>query len=395
MTSALMTSDFGVGGALMDLAADGRTAAELPLTAAATQVVKPTVLVVDDTPANLTLLANLLNKTYRVLLANSGAKALEIAARSLPDVIVLDVMMPVMDGYEVCRRLKADPRTCDAPVLFLTALLQPADEARGFEAGGADFVQKPFHPQTVLARVATQAQVKAWRDALKDRNVWLQEELVARVSEVERLRDTTLFVMISLAEFRDQETGNHVRRTQEYVRTLATWLATEAPQPIELSAAEIDQLARSAPLHDIGKVAIPDAILLKPGPLSPEEWAVMRTHPMHGWELLRRASKRIGDQGMYLTYAMEIARHHHEKWDGSGYPDGLVGEAIPLSARLMAAADVYDALISRRPYKEPMSHETALEWIRGHSGKHFDPAVVEAIEATKEQLRQIAHLLQD
>ncbi len=164
-------------------------------------------------------------------------------------------------------------------MLFLTALSQPADEARGFEAGGADFVQKPFHPQTVLARVATQAQVKAWRDALKDRNAWLQEELVARVGEVERLRDTTLFVMISLAEFRDQETGNHVRRTQEYVRTLATWLATEAPRRIALSAAEIDQLARSAPLHDIGKVAIPDAVLLKPGPLSAEEWVVMRTHP--------------------------------------------------------------------------------------------------------------------
>ena len=356
---------------------------------------KPTVLVVDDTPANLTLLANLLNKGYRVLLANSGARALEIALRTPPDVVVLDVMMPEMDGYEVCRRLKADARTCDAPVLFLTALSQPADEARGFEAGGADFVQKPFHPQTVLARVATQVQVKAWRDALKDRNAWLQNELVDRVQEVERLRDTTLFVMISLAEFRDQETGNHVRRTQEYVRVLASWLASEAPQPVELSAHEIDQLARSAPLHDIGKVAIPDAILLKPGPLTPDEWTVMRTHPMHGWELLRRAALRIGEQGVFLTYAMEIARYHHEKWDGSGYPDGLAGADIPLAARLMAAADVYDALISRRPYKEPMSHEDALVWISSQSGSHFDPAVVAALHATKDRLRQIALILKD
>ena len=367
-------------------------AANLPLGAPGR---KPTVLVVDDTPANLTLLANLLNRSYRVLLANSGARALEIALRSPPDVVVLDVMMPEMDGYEVCRLLKADARTCDAPVLFLTALSQPADESRGFEAGGADFVQKPFHPQTVLARVATQVQVKAWRDALKDRNAWLQNELADRVQEVERLRDTTLFVMISLAEFRDQETGNHVRRTQEYVRVLANWLASEAPQPIEMSEHAIDQLARSAPLHDIGKVAIPDAILLKPGPLTPDEWTVMRTHPMHGWELLRRAAQRIGEQGLFLTYAMEIARHHHEKWDGSGYPDGLTGEDIPLSARLMAAADVYDALISRRPYKEPMSHEDALDWISSQSGSHFDPAVVEALHATKDRLRQIALVLKD
>ncbi|MEO9100907.1 MAG: two-component system response regulator [Burkholderiaceae bacterium] len=393
--SALKKVDLGPSAALSELLLSRPPASEPVLATTAAAAAKPTVLVVDDTPANLTLLANLLNKHYRVLIANSGAKALEIAMRSPPDVVVLDVMMPLMDGYEVCRRLKADPRTCDAPVLFLTALSQPADEARGFEAGGADFVQKPFHPQTVLARVATQAQVKAWRDALKDRNAWLQEELVARVGEVERLRDTTLFVMISLAEFRDQETGNHVRRTQEYVRTLATWLATESPQRIALSAAEIDQLARSAPLHDIGKVAIPDAILLKPGPLSADEWVVMRTHPMHGWELLRRASNRIGEQGMFLTYAMEIARHHHEKWDGSGYPDGLAGEDIPLSARLMATADVYDALISRRPYKEPMSHETAIAWIRSQSGSHFDPVVVDALEATQQRLREIALLLKD
>ena len=395
MTGALMKVDFRAAARPAQPPIKAPPMAEPVWPTAAAPVAKPTVLVVDDTPANLTLLANLLNKNYRVLLANSGAKALEIAMRSLPDVIVLDVMMPEMDGYEVCRRLKADSRTCDAPVLFLTALSQPADEARGFEAGGADFVQKPFHPQTLLARVATQAQVKAWRDSLKDRNAWLQEELLNRVGEVERLRDTTLFVMISLAEFRDQETGNHVRRTQEYVRTLANWLANEAPRRVALSASQIDQLARSAPLHDIGKVAIPDAVLLKPGPLSAEEWVTMRTHPMHGWELLRRASSRIGDQGMFLTYAMEIARHHHEKWDGSGYPDGLVGEAIPLSARLMAAADVYDALISRRPYKEPMSHESALDWIRSQSGSHFDPSVIAALEATQDQLQQIALLLKD
>jgi len=356
----------------------------------------PRVLVVDDTPANLSLLANLLNKTYRVQLATSGAKALEIAQRSPPDLVVLDVMMPEIDGYEVCRRLKADPRTCHVPVLFLTALSRPEDESRGFEVGGADFIHKPFNPATVLARVATQLQVKAWHDALADRNRWLQRELDARMFEVDQLRDATLYVMVSFAEFRDEDTGNHVRRTQEYVRTLATWLSQQPDPAYQLDAERIDQLAKSAPLHDIGKVAIPDGILLKPGRLTDEEFLIMKTHAVRGWELLHRAAQRMGDDGsLFLQYAMEIARHHHERWDGSGYPDGLAGTAIPLSARLMAVADVYDALISRRPYKEPMAHEDALRYIREGAGAHFDPAVVQALEATVGQLAAIAQRWRD
>jgi putative two-component system response regulator len=371
---------------------------DLPVVAAVDAQVSPrtTILVVDDTPANLSLLANLLNDSYRVQLATSGAKALEIAQRQPPDLIVLDVMMPEMDGYEVCRRLKADPRTRDVPVLFLTALTRPEDESRGFEVGGADFIHKPFNPITVRARVATQLQAKAWLDATRERARWLQTELDERLREVDRLRDATLYVMVAFAEFRDQETGNHVRRTQEYVRTLARWLVRQPGSGVQMDEATIDLVAKSAPLHDIGKVAIPDGILLKPGRLTAEEFVIMRSHALRGWELLQRAADSMGTEGsLYLRYAMEIARHHHERWDGSGYPDGLAGEQIPLSARLMAVADVYDALISRRPYKEPIDHDVALSMVRQGSGSHFDPTIVQALMAEAGTLAAIAAQWQD
>ncbi len=354
------------------------------------------ILVVDDTPANLSLLSGLLSPRWRVRLAPSGAKALDLVRRQAPDLIVLDVMMPELDGYEVCRRLKADPATRDIPVLFLTALSQPEDETRGFECGGADFIHKPFNPATVLSRVATQLEAKQWRDTLHQRNTWLQQELQSRLAEVEQLRDATLHVMISFAEFRDEDTGFHVRRTQEYVRTLARWLADQPGNPMGLDADRIEDIAKSAPLHDIGKVAIPDGILLKPGRLTPDEMTVMKTHAMQGWVMLRRAAERMGHQGdRFLRYGMEIARHHHERWDGAGYPDGLGGAAIPLSARLMAVADVYDALISRRPYKEPMDHADAVAYIVAGSGGHFDPAVVQALLANQDTLQRIARQWSD
>jgi len=352
---------------------------------------RPTILVVDDTPANLVLLSGLLSPTYRVQLAPSGAKALELARRQGPDLVVLDIMMPCLDGYEVCRRLKDDLATKHIPVLFLSALNQAEDETRGFECGAADFIHKPFNAATVMARVATQLQAKSWRDAMSRRNHWLQEELQTRLAEVDQLREATLHVMVSFAEFRDEQTGHHVRRTQEYVRTLARWLTQQPDSGVCLTEEDIDHIAKSAPLHDIGKVAIPDSILLKPGRLSAEEMAVMRTHSMKGFEMLRRAAERLGPQGsVYLHYGMEIARHHHERWDGAGYPDRLAGRDIPLSARLMAVADVYDALISRRPYKEAMSHDAARAYIETHSGGHFDPQVVAAMAATHGELQRIA-----
>ncbi|MBQ0961044.1 two-component system response regulator [Ideonella sp. 4Y11] len=359
---------------------------------------RATLLVVDDTPANLNLLAGLLNSEHRVKLANTGARALEIALREPPDLVLLDVMMPEMDGFEVCRRLKADARTRDVPVIFVTAMSQPEDEARGFEVGGADFIHKPISPPILRSRVRTHLQVKASRDALKRRNAGLAEALAAQLDQVERLRDATMFVMVSLAEFRDQDTGNHVKRTQEYVRALAEYLSEhpgDDADAVRLDAGSIELLAKSAPLHDIGKVAIPDHILLKPGKLDDADFEVMKTHTLQGWEILQRAAQRMGGASDFLDFARQIARHHHERWDGRGYPDGLAGRAIPLAARLMAVADVYDALISRRPYKDPLPHAQAMAMLADGAGQHFDPRIVAAAQACEDRFIDIARAWKD
>jgi putative two-component system response regulator len=355
--------------------------------------VRANLLVVDDTPANLNLMAGLLNTDHRVRLANGGERALELALREPPDLVLLDVMMPEIDGYEVCRRLKHDARTRDVPVIFITAMSQVDDEARGFAAGAADFIHKPISPPILRARVRTHLQIKAWQDSLRNRNAGLEAELSAKLEQMERMRDATLYVMVSMAEFRDEDTGNHVKRTQEYVRVLADHLRRNPGDDADaarLDAPTVELLAKAAPLHDIGKVAIPDHILLKPGPLDAAAFEVMKTHAMHGWEMLRRAAQRIDGDTALLNHAMAIARHHHERWDGTGYPDRLRGQAIPLSARLMAVADVYDALISRRPYKEPMPHEEAVRRLDAGAGGHFDPAVVQAMRACEQQFIDIA-----
>lgn len=358
--------------------------------------VRSSLLVVDDEPANLSLLAGLLNTEHRVRLAPGGQRALELARREPPDLVLLDVVMPDMDGYAVCRELKRDPRTRDVPVIFVSAMSEVDEETRGFEAGAADYIHKPISPPVLRARVRTHLQVKAWQDSLHRRNAGLEAQLGERIGQLERLRDATLYAMVSLAEFRDSDTGNHVRRTQEYVRVLAEHLrSTGHPALAAADDETIELLAKSAPLHDIGKVAIPDHILLKPGPLDADAFETMKTHAMQGFEILRRAAERMGGDSGFLGYAMEIARHHHERWDGRGYPDGLAGEAIPVSARLMAVADVYDALISRRPYKEPMSHGEAMRRLDGGAGAHFDPQVVAAAHACEPAFIEIARQWHD
>ena len=212
---------------------------------------------------------------------------------------------------------------------------------------------------------------------MRDKNTWLEQEVKRRLSQVQRLQDASIYVMISLAEFRDECTGNHIRRTQEYVRLLAQQLALLPRYASQLTPDYVELLAKSAPLHDIGKIAIPDHILLKPGKLSADEFSIMQTHAMRGYDILCQADGYIGEQGDFLAIAMDIARYHHEKWDGSGYPHGLAGEAIPLTARLMALADVYDALHSTRPYKTAMSHAQAADIIQQGRGRHFDPELVD------------------
>lgn len=351
---------------------------------------KPTILVVDDTPDNLLLLTEVLRHDYRIKVATDGETALELVRGVPPALVLLDIMMPGMDGYEVCRQIKADPRTAHIPVIFLTAKAEIDDECRGLDLGAADYLTKPIVPRIVKARVRTQLALKASADFLRDQNAFLEQEVRSRTREVGVVQDVTIQVLASLAETRDADTGNHIRRTQHYVRVLADHLRRSPPFSDTLDAHTVHLLFMSAPLHDIGKVGIPDRILLKPGRLTPDEFVVMRRHAALGRAAIERAERALGMSVDFLRLAKEIAYSHHEKWDGSGYPDGLAGEAIPLSARLMAVADVYDALISRRVYKEPLPHDVAVAEILACRGTHFDPALVDAFVETQTALRQVA-----
>ena len=356
---------------------------------------KPTILCVDDTPANLYLLVELLKGAYRVKTATAGAQALQVAAASPPDLILLDVMMPGMDGYEVCRRLKADSATCDIPILFLTAKTQVEDEAHGLNLGAADYIHKPIRPPILLARVRHQLKIKHYNDLLQDRNHWLEEEVSRRITQLHRMQEATIHVITTLAEFRDEETGNHIRRTQEYMRLIVDEMSRFAEYADALTADRRLQIINSAPLHDVGKVAIPDTILLKPGRLTIEEFDIMKSHSIRGHEILSQAMKNLGDTGGFLETARQIARSHHEKWNGSGYPDGLAGTSIPLPARMMAVADVYDAVRSERPYKRGMSHDEAFTILRDGRGSHFDPQIVDVFLCFNEKVQQIRNLWTD
>ena len=357
---------------------------------------KPTVLIVDDTPANLQLMNDLLEDRYETRIANNGERALKAALQEpKPDLILLDIMMPGMDGYEVCRRLKADPATVHIPVIFLTAKAQVEDEQLGFDVGCVDYITKPISPPITLARVKMQLTLKAAADFLRDKNDYLEVEVRKRTREVRVVQDVTVMAMASLAETRDNETGNHIRRTQNYVRTLALKLREHGRFRTLLDDATVETLYKSAPLHDIGKVGIPDAILLKPGKLTPAEFEIMKTHTTLGRDAILAAEKLIDEPTSFLTLAREIAYCHQEKWDGSGYPQGLKGESIPLSARLMAIADVYDALISKRVYKPAFPHEKAVEIIHEGRDRHFDPVITDAFLANHEEFRKIAERFVD
>lgn len=352
---------------------------------------KPQVLVVDDTPDNLALMSDLLRDTCKVRVANSGERALRLLGNgSPPDLILLDIMMPGMDGYAVIRALKANPQTRDIPVLFLTAKSEVEDERIGLELGAVDYLTKPVSHAILQARVKIHLALKAQADFLRDKSAFLEAEVARRTREVLAVQDVTIHALASLAETRDNETGNHIRRTQHYVRMLAQHLSSQPRFAAKLTDNYILGLFKSAPLHDIGKVGIPDSILLKPGKLTEAEFEIMKTHTTLGRDALERAEKELGTSVEFLSIAKEIAHSHQEKYDGSGYPQGLAGDAIPLAARLMAVADVYDALISRRVYKEPFSHEKSVEIMRLGRGTHFDPDVFDAFLVLQDAFQQIA-----
>lgn len=357
-----------------------------------------TLLVVDDTPENLSVLGEILMPHYRVRAASSGERALLVAASEpRPELILLDIMMPGLDGYQVLSRLRENDATRDIPVVFVTALDAEEDEAKGLALGAADYITKPLRPPIVLARVRTQLELKDARDRMRDQNAWLESEVARRMAENQRIQDVAMRVLASVAEVRDMETGAHILRTQNYVRVLAQTLARNPAYSDVLTPEIIELYSKSAALHDLGKVGIPDAILLKPGKLDPEEWEVMKTHAKLGadaiWQAIR--SEPEGEGLEFLHVAMEIAHYHHEKWDGSGYPEGLSGTDIPLSARLMAVADVYDALICPRVYKAAMPEEEAIRIIVEGRGSHFDPALVDAFLACEQEFRAIAERYRD
>ena len=317
---------------------------------------RPTLLIADDEPTNLQVLRQILQADYRLLFAKDGLKAVELAHAEKPDLILLDVMMPNMTGHDACRALKADATTRDIPVIFVTAMADTEDEATGFELGAVDYIVKPVSAPIVRARVRTHLSL-----------VRMDELRETRMQIIERLGRA--------AEYKDNETGLHVIRMSHYAQVLAL-----AAGWSEVAA---EELLAAAPMHDIGKIGIPDHILLKPGPLTPEEWTVMRSHPRIGADIIGEHRSTV------LRLAREIALGHHEKWDGSGYPQGLSGEAIPMSARIVAIADVFDALTTARPYKKAWTVQAAVEQVQQDAGKHFDPTLVELFMGVLPQLLAI------
>lgn len=341
------------------------------------------VLIVDDIPENLMILMNILKNDYTVVAATSGEKALDLASQDpKPDIILLDIMMPGIDGYEVCRRLQKGIQTRDIPVIFITAKTEVDDEAKGLELGAVDYIGKPVNAAIVRARVRNHLELKRHRNHL--------EELVTqRTYQLKKAQESVIEAMGMVAEHRDPETGSHISRTKGYVNLLS-WELSKLPKYTKILTPHIIELVtNAAPLHDLGKIAISDSILLKEGPLTPEEFEIIKTHPTIGEETIHMAELKFKDNDT-LMIARDIAGAHHEKWNGTGYPRGLKGNDIPLWGRIMAVADVYDAIISRRSYKPPKSHKEAMQYIIDHKGTQFDPDIIDAFVKVSDQILETA-----
>ncbi len=343
---------------------------------------RATILAIDDTDVNLELITAILNDEHRVLTASDGERGLALAQTMRPDVILLDVMMPGMSGYEVCQQLKTHPDTNMIPVIFITALSSEMNETQGFELGAVDYITKPFKSAIVRNRIRTHLELKRHRDHL--------EELVReRTQELALTQEVVFESLATLAEYRDPETGGHIHRTQRYIRVLAGELRKKHRFQAFLTEETVDLLYKSAPLHDIGKVGVPDRILLKNGKLTAEEFEEMKRHTLYGRDAILTAERKMGSSS-FLRIAADIAYSHHEKWDGSGYPEALKGDEIPIAGRLMAIVDVYDALISKRVYKPPFPHEKAVSMIIEQRSRHFDPDLIDAFIALEREFHAIA-----
>lgn len=363
---------------------------------------KPKILIVDDEPINLTVLRKLLNPHFQVQACKTGEGALQaVRMEPLPEMVLLDIMMPGMDGYTVLARMNENPATREIPVIFISALDSIVDEEKGFRLGAVDYITKPFRPVIVLERIKVHLELKHSRDALKNQNEWLEAEVERRVQENQLIQDAALGVISQLAETRDTDIGDHIQRAQAIVEIIARALQKEERYAKELGGGILSQIVKATPLHDIGKIGVPDAILLKSGKLTPEEFAVMQTHSRIGGHAIRTAINHAlkmngGDSCAqksvtlsFLEVAYQIATYHHERWDGEGYPEGLKGEEIPLPARIMALADTFDALTSPRIYKSEWSTDNAIAFIWQQRGRQFDPSVVDAFMGELEAVRQV------
>ncbi len=338
-------------------------------------------MIVDDTPENLKLLDQMLRKEgYSVQTFLGGEVALEAAAEDPPDMILLDIKMPGMDGFEVCRRLKVSETLRDIPVLVVSALLDLESKEKAFRAGAVDYVTNPFQMEEIRARVRTHMRLRQMQLELEKHNHQLEDLLRQKVKEIGDAQLSTILAISSLTEERDYSTGSHIDRTRVFCRLLAKKLREYSRYERVISQTFVDNIFHAAPLHDIGKVGIPDGILLKPGALTPEEFEIIKTHPLRGARTLERVRTKY-PYNEFINMGIALTKYHHEKWDGTGYPEGLAGEDIPLEARIMALADVYDALRHERPYKEPFSHEKSYAIILEGEGNHFDPLVVEAFRS--------------
>ncbi|MCL9781332.1 two-component system response regulator [Vibrio sp. S4M6] len=336
---------------------------------------KPIILIVDDIPDNIHTLSGILGEDFKIKAATKGAKAIQIANSSpKPHLILLDIMMPEMDGYQVCQSLKSNPYTADIPVIFVTAKSETIDEQKGFELGAVDYITKPVSPPIVIARVKTHI-------SLHDQNLALANQVRERTQQLEQSRLEVIQRLGRAAEYKDNETGMHVVRMSHYSKILA--------RQLEVSESWVELLFQASPMHDVGKIGIPDHILRKPGKLDEDEWKIMQTHVTIGGDIIGESDSKL------IQLAREIALNHHEKWDGSGYPHGRKGEEIPLSARIVAIADVFDALTSERPYKKAWSIDDAILFLQEQSGQHFDPQLVPKFVEQIEEILAIKESFKD
>ena len=341
-----------------------------------------TIFVVDDSDTNLSVAKDVLKESYRVMTLPSAEKMFSLIEKVTPDLILLDIEMPVMDGFEALRLLKSDATKADIPVIFLTSMTDAEIEVRGFQLGVVDFITKPFSAPVLINRIKTHLDID---DLIRERTTKLRQ----RTEQLQRLQNSIVFVLADMVESRDEGTGGHVERTAAYMKILIDAMLERGINADEINAMDIDLLISSARLHDVGKIAISDTILNKPAKLTDDEFAVMKTHTTEGVRIIDQIVSRTGEDEIFLSNARMFAGYHHERWDGKGYPFGLVGDQTPLQGRIMAFVDVYDALISERPYKKPFTHEEAMGIIMEGAGKQFDPVIAEVLLSVGDKLQAV------